>query len=214
MGKFPITTLENVHKIMSMAFKFVHVYVCVAAAATFSGKNTRACMQFRSTQALHCWLVACTVLIVHAVESCPSFTSSVEEGRAVCPGEELTYNCTIFDDMNNFPAAVWSGFCPDNSDINIAHGIPAQESDMCGPFSVQATGSDSDCYTSTLTVTASLDLSGTVINCSHESVEVGRATLIVAGMHVHCHILHTVNLFLHVHRSSLPHPHPHPKPLH
>ena len=65
---------------------FVHVYVCVAAAATFSGKNTRACMQFRSTQALHCWLVACTALIVPAVESCPSFTSSVEEGRAVCPG--------------------------------------------------------------------------------------------------------------------------------
>ena len=156
--------------------------MCVAAAATFSGKNTRACMQFRSTQALH---VACTVLIVPAV----SLTSSVVEGRAVCPGEELTYNCTIFDDMNNFPAAVWSGFCPDNSDINLFHGIPAQESDMCGPFSVQATGSDSDCYTSTLTVTASPELNGTVIQCSHESVEVGRATLIVAGMHVHCHVL-------------------------
>ena len=163
--------------------------MCAAAAATFSGKNTRACMQFRSTQALHCWLVACTALIVPAVESCSSFTSSVEEGRAVCPGEELTYTCTILFQTGGTPIAFWSGFCADNSDINIFHGILAQESDMCGPFSVQATGSDGDCYTSTLTVTASLDLSGTVINCSHESVEVGRATLIVAGMHVHCHVL-------------------------
>ena len=173
---------------MSMAFKFVHVYVCVAAAATFSGKNTRACMQFRSTQALHCWLVACTALIVPAVESCPSFTSSVEEGRAVCPGEELTYTCTIFDNTSTFPFAIWSGFCADSSDIVIAHGS-AQESGMCGPFTVQATASDGDCYTSTLTVTASPELNGTVIQCSQESVEVGRTTLLVAGMHVYCHVL-------------------------
>ena len=194
MGKFPHyqapPTLEHVHKIMSMAFKFVHVYVCVAAAATFSGKNTRACMQFRSTQALHCWLVACTALIVPAVESCPSFTSSVEEGRAVCPGEELTYNCTIFDDINTFPASVWSGFCADSSAINIIHGFPAQESGMCGPFLVQATGSDGDCHTSTLTVNVSLELSGTVIRCNNTSVEVGSATLLMAGnMHVYCHVL-------------------------
>ena len=167
---------------------FLLVYVCVAAAATFSGKNTRACMQFRSTQALHCWLVACTALVVPAVESCPSFTSSVEEGRAVCPGEELTYTCTIFDNTSTFPAAFWSGFCADSSDIiNIAHGILAQESGMCGPFLVQATGSDGDCYTSTLTVNASLELNGTVIQCSHLGVEVGRRTLLVAGMHVYCH---------------------------
>ena len=196
MGKFPHyqapPTLEHVHKIMSMAF--VHVYVCVAAAATFSGKNTRACMQFRSTQALHCWLVACTALIVPAVESCPSFTSSVEEGRAVCPGEELTYTCTIFQ-IGGTPIAVWSGFCGDSSYINIIHGLPAQESGMCGPFTVQATASDGDCYTSTLTVTASPELNGTVFQCSHESVEVGRATLLMAGIHVYFHVLsHSVSL--------------------
>ena len=159
----------------------IRVYVCVAAAATFSGKNTRACMQFRSTQALHCWLVACTALIVHAVESCPSFTSSVEEGRAVCPGEELTYTCTIFDNTSSNPTAVWSGFCADSSDIVIAYGS-SQESGMCGPFTVQAIASDGDCHTSTLTVTASLELNGTVIQCSHESVEVGRAALLLAGI--------------------------------
>ena len=185
MGKFPITTLEHVHKIMSKAIKFVHVYVCVAAAATFSGKNTRACMQVRSTQALHCWLVTCTALIVPAVESCPSFTSSVEEGRAVCPGEELTYTCTIFDNTSPNPTAVWSGFCADSSDIVVAHGS-ALEPGMCGPFTVQATASDGDCYTSTLTVTASTELNGTVIRCIHESVEVGRATLLLAGIPSTC----------------------------
>ena len=165
---------------------FLLVYVCVAAAATFSGKNTRACMQFRSSQAL---LVACTALIVPPVEGCPSFTSSVEEGRAVCPGEELTYTCTIFDNTSTIPVAFWSGFCADNSAINIIHGIPSLESGTCGPFSVQATGSDGDCHTSTLTVNVSLELSGTVIRCSNTSVEVGRTTLIVAGMHVYCHVL-------------------------
>ena len=123
-----------------------------------------------------------TALTVPAVESCPSFTSSVEEGRAVCPGEELTYTCTIFDNTSIFPVAFWSGFCADSSDIVIAHGS-AQESGMCGPFTVQATASDGDCYTSTLTVTASPELNGTAIQYSHGSVEVGRATL-VAGMHV------------------------------
>ena len=168
---------------------FLLVYVCVAAAATFSGKNTRACRQFRSTQALHCWLVACAALIVPAVEGCPSFTSSVEEGRAVCPGEELAYTCNIFDDINIVVDVAWSGLCADGSDINIFHGIPAQESGTCGPFAAQATGSDGDCYTSTLTVTASPELNGTVIQCSHGSVEVDRATLLVTGMHVHCHVL-------------------------
>ena len=106
----------------------------------------------------------------------------MEEGRAVCPGEELTYTCTIFDDTNSFPAAVWSGFCADGSDIVIVHGSPAQESGMCGPFSVQTTCSDGNCYTSTLTVTASPELNGTVIQCSHLGVEVGTSTLLVAGV--------------------------------
>ena len=126
--------------------------------------------------------------------ACPSFTPPVEEGRAVCPGEELTYTCTIFDDTNSFPVAVWSGFCAGSSDIVIAHGVPVQESAMCGPFSVQATGSDGDCHTSTLTFNASAELNGTVIQCSGVSGEVGRATLLVAGKcmlsclytHPHC----------------------------
>ena len=101
------------------------------------------------------------------------------EEEVVCPGEELTYSCTIYDFTNTNPTAVWSGFCADGSVINIAHGQPAQESGMCGPFSVQATGSNGTCYTSTLTVNASAELNGTVIQCSHESDQVGNARLIV-----------------------------------
>ena len=142
-----------------------------------------------STYTLFCF----DLYLLHTAAACPSFTSSVEEGRAVCPGGELTYNCTIFQTAGTL-VSVWSGFCADSSDINIVHGIPAQESGMCGPFSVQTTGSDGDCHTSTLTVNASAELNGTVIQCSGVSGEVGRATLLVAGkcmlsclyIHPHC----------------------------
>ena len=101
----------------------------------------------------------------------------MEEGRAVCPGEELTYTCTIFDDKSTFPLATWSRFCPNDSVIDIFHGLSAEEMEMCGPFTVQATGSNGSCYTSALIVTASPKLSGTLISCSHQGLEVGRATL-------------------------------------
>ena len=104
----------------------------------------------------------------------------MENQRAVCPGEKLTFNCSIYV-VNQTPHTVWSGFCADGSVVNIFHGFPTQESDTCGPFLVDATGSDGDCYTSTLTVTASPELNGTVILCSESTVEVGRATIVVNG---------------------------------
>ena len=133
-----------------------------------------------------CCFICQQQLLAHPLPPPP-----VEEGRAVCPGEELTYTCTIFDDTSAIPIAVWSRFCADSSVIYVVHRIPAQESSTCGPFSVQATGSDGNCYTSTLTVNTSLELNGTVIQCSHESVEVGRATLLVAGR---CIIIRTPTL--------------------
>ena len=92
---------------------------------------------------------------------------------------QRAYTCTVFDDRS-FPVTVWTGFCPDNSVINIVHGIPIQETGMCGPFSVQAAISNETCHTSTLTVTAP-DMSGIVIQCSHLGVEVGRATIILVA---------------------------------
>ena len=168
-----------------MAFVRVY-YVCVAAAATFSGKNTRACMQFRSTQALHCWLVACTaLLIVPAVESCPSFTPPVEEGRAVCPGEELTYTCTI--DGTGSSLTVWR-MTPQpcaGSGVALFHSTLGDPPIECGNFSAELTVSDGDCYTSTLTVTASPsipELNGTVVICQDNPGNVaGSATILIVG---------------------------------
>ena len=183
----------------------------MAAAATFSGKNTRACMQFRSTQALHCWLVAYTALIVPAVESCPSFTSSVEEGRAVCPGEELTYTCTI----DGF-ATVWR-MTPQPcaaGGVGLVHSTLGDPPKKCGPFSAQLTANDSNCYTSTLTVTASLELNGTVVTCEDTFGNVaGSATMLLSKSHTirFCCCFILLN---YCSSSSLPHPHPHPKPLH
>ena len=163
-----------------MAFVYV-CYVCVAAAATFSGKNTRACMRFRSTQALHCWLVACTALIVPAVESCPSFTSSVEEGRAVCPGEELTHTCTIDGTGSSVTEWRMTPLPCVGSVVALLHSTLGDPPIECGPFSAQLTANDSNCYTSTLTVTASPELNGTVVRCENALGNVaGSATILLS----------------------------------
>ena len=105
----------------------------------------------------------------------------MEEGRAVCPGEELTYTCTIFDDTNeNYQQTVWSGL---NCSLIVLHGPVELEPETCESFSAQATGSHGGCHTSTLTVTASPELSGTVIQCldPHSSTVVGSALLFLQG---------------------------------
>ena len=98
----------------------------------------------------------------------------MEEGRAVCPGEEITYNCSIFDDTNEkYQQTVWSGL---NCSLHVLHGL--LELDTCGSFSAQATGSDGDC-----TVTASPELNGTLIQCLNprSSTIVGSTSLFLQG---------------------------------
>ena len=90
----------------------------------------------------------------------------MEEGRAVCPGEELTYTCSIFDDTS-FLTTTWrmtpqpcvGGF------VGLVHSTLGDPPIECGPFSANLTASDGDCYNSTLTVTASPELNGTVVSC-------------------------------------------------
>ena len=113
--------------------------------------------------------------------SCPSFTSYVEEGRAVCPGEELTYNCTI--DGTGSSITVWR-MTPQpcaGGGVALAHNTLGDPPIECGPFSAQLTASDGDCYTSTLTVTASPELNGTVVTCEDSSGNVaGSATMLLS----------------------------------
>ena len=86
----------------------------------------------------------------------------MEEGRAVCPGEELTYTCTI-DDTSSI-LTVWRVPCAGGV-VALLHSTLGDQRIECGQFSAQLTASDGDCYTSTLTVTASPELNGTVVRC-------------------------------------------------
>ena len=111
----------------------------------------------------------------------PPFTSSVEQGKAVCPGDELTFNCSLLDGVG----LIWIGStfnCPEESNfILITGSIKASE---CGPFNAQkSTGSSSDCYTSTLSVTASHELNGTVVQCLDHLTDqqLGSTTFLVQG---------------------------------
>ena len=153
------------------------------------------------------------------MEGCPSFTSSVEEGRAVCPGEELTYTCKIFDDTR-LSVTVWRITplpCAGNTVLlihsKLGNGDPPIE---CGPFSAQLTANDSNCYTSTLTVTASPELNGTVVRCDdNPGNTAGSATILLSksmlsDSFISTLLYHCSSSFPHPH----PHPHPHPKPLH
>ena len=93
----------------------------------------------------------------------------MEEGRAVCPGEELTYTCTI--DGTGSSITVWS-MTPQpcaGSAVVLVHSTLGGPPIECGQFSAQLTASDGDCYTSTLTVTASPELNGTVVRCEDSS---------------------------------------------
>ena len=92
--------------------------------------------------------------------------------------------CIIFDDTNSFPQTAWNGLnCSENADA-ILIVYPLMQSGMCGPFSANSTGSNGTCYTSTLTVTASAELNGSVVNCFNNNgngVLIGSALLIVLG---------------------------------
>ena len=136
--------------------------------------NKRVC----STNYVH----YCTSLYdsIDVATACIPFTSSVEEGRSVCPGEELTYTCTILGG-----AAVWRVPCGDAGALALAQTkwldnppVPVE----CGNFSAAAvlTVTDSDCYTSTLSVTASPELNATHIACEDSSKNVvGNATILL-----------------------------------
>ena len=107
----------------------------------------------------------------------------MEEGITVCPGEELTYNCTIFDDAG-FSATFWR-MTPqpcDGGAVALFHGTVGGPPIECGNFSAQLIASDGDCYTSTLTVTSSPELNGSVVRCEDSTMNAaGNASIIIIG---------------------------------
>ena len=123
----------------------------------------------------------------------------MEEGRAVCPGEGLTYNCTIFDNASLVPSTFWSA-----NGLDLKADRAQQKTDTCGPFTVQFAEEYGDCYIFTLIVNASLEVNGTVIQCRHNGTSVGTTTVLVTGTSYFT-TNERLNFFLHYYvRSSSP----------
>ena len=104
------------------------------------------------------------------VTGCVILTSSVEEGGLVCPGEEVTFTCTVIEQ----PSLGWNNeqyivgevifLCRDQMKLR----VPISR----GPFQIVLTSlspsnsSQVANITSTLTVNATLTLNGTVVECN------------------------------------------------
>ena len=90
----------------------------------------------------------------------------MEKGRIVCSGEKLNYTCTFVNGGREVQITSWN-ISQCSSIINTVHDATDYgKVETCGPFSVQINNaSDGDCYTSTLTVTASPELNETLIQC-------------------------------------------------
>jgi len=113
-------------------------------------------------------------------------TSSVEEGDLVCPGEEVTFTCTVIEQL----ALAWRNeqYISPRGDIIFASvnqihvGVPVSR----GPFQIVLTSyrlnpSNSTAnITSTLAVNATPTLNGTVVECAAVGMS-AEVTLHVAG---------------------------------
>ena len=104
--------------------------------------------------------------------------------QPLCPDAQVTFACTV----NGSNATIWTGsffLCPEgNNESLLLHS----ESNVteCGPFTTQVDESQShgDCYISTLTFNASLDLNGAVFECYNgDSEKMGSISLAIAGMY-------------------------------
>ena len=111
---------------------------------------------------------------------CSAFQSNTPHG-IVFPGLQLQYICTTYYTGDVYAVTEWD-IAPVSLPKEVAvlvHGVPEQESVKMGPFSILATGSDGDCYNSSLTVTASPELNGTVISCKQGNTEQSVGTSII-----------------------------------
>ena len=118
---------------------------------------------------------------------------SVDSGGAcpdvVCPGDVVTYTCDVTTVMGSTVWSLPAGTCTDSDDaiaLTQTTGCAAATG-VCGPFeAVNQPDVGGQCLVSTLTVTASLDISNSLIQCTNQPpvgdvVPVDNAALLVAG---------------------------------
>ena len=125
-----------------------------------------------------------------------SLPCSVDSGGAggvcpdvVCPGDVVMYTCTLPEVLGTTLLTLPDSYCTDSL-IRLTQDMGGCSSDSgdCGPFTATNENTTGDCLVSTLTVTASLNINNSLIQCSNDPpggstdpVLVSSATLLVAG---------------------------------
>ena len=106
-----------------------------------------------------------------------------------CPGDVVTYTCTLPEVLGSTIWTLPDGHC-DSDVIALAQATGCSVSaGTCGPFEAvnQPADGAGQCLVSTLTVTASHNITNSLIQCMNDPVGsplpivVGSATLLVAG---------------------------------
>ena len=111
-------------------------------------------------------------------------TSTFTPSQPVCPGERVQFNCTVVDDGQ--PIHGYTFWRVNNSAVKeicfLSHFL-RRDMDQCDPFIAQLHGSQSNCYFSTLTANARVDLNTSLVQCfgPNENDLVGSDTLQIVG---------------------------------
>ena len=149
-----------------------------------SGERDRDCCSLKHVLIDHEPFLLCT--------DAQALPCSVDSGGVcpdvVCPGDVVTYTCDVTAVMGS---TVWrfpTGTCT-NDAIGLAQttGCAGSTGITCGPFeAANQPAVGGECLVSTLTVTASHNISNSLIQCTNEpplgdAVLVDNATLLVAG---------------------------------
>ena len=112
--------------------------------------------------------------------------------EAFCSGDVVTYKCNVSEALGTTQWTFPEGHCDSESIIRLTQEAGCSNvSGSCGPFVAanQPANAAGECLVSTLTVTASHNISNSLIQCSNDPpgspapVLVGSATLLVAGTH-------------------------------
>ena len=117
---------------------------------------------------------------------------SVDSGGAclgmVCPEDVVTYTCDVTAVMGSTVWSLPAGTCPgDAIGLTQTIGCSAATGITCGPFvAANQPAVGGVCLVSTLTVTASHDISNSLVQCTNQppvgnATSVGNVTLLVAG---------------------------------
>ena len=148
-----------------------------------------------------------------------TLTSTMDGRQAVCPGEVVTYNCTVIQGnvlewvavpfITNINRLQFSSSTPENTVLSCNDSFSVVQ---CSDFDYQATVTDVDNVdsgfadlTSTFRFTANARLNGTVVECRVTNLTgnlVSSSTLNIAGeMHtewcysyVHCMVVQSVRV--------------------